>query len=243
MGEFAYPGTELELFAEARNWKRYWRDLIAPYLHGSVLEVGAGIGANTAVLVPRHMGAWTCLEPDTALLEQARRRLTAAGIADRCVLESGTVRTLAPTETFESILYLDVLEHIADDRLELADAARHLTGGGCIVVLAPAHQALFTDFDHVIGHQRRYDRRSLAAIAPPELRCERLFYVDSVGMCASLANRMWLHQRMPSRRQIRTWDRVMVPLSRIVDPLLLRRVGKSIVGVWRASVAHTAVKC
>ena len=48
--EFKYAGSELELFEKARNWKAYWRAQIAEFVRGEVLEVGAGIGANTLTL-------------------------------------------------------------------------------------------------------------------------------------------------------------------------------------------------
>ncbi|MGB9626595.1 MAG: hypothetical protein ACPMAQ_17205, partial [Phycisphaerae bacterium] len=59
-------------------------------------------------------------------------------------------------------------------------------------------------------------------------------YLDSVGCLASMANRLLLRQGMPTRRQIRLWDAVFVSMSRVADPLLGYRLGKTIVGVWRA---------
>jgi SAM-dependent methyltransferase len=188
---------------------------------------------NTALLVPRHSGRWTCLEPDRVLLEEARLRLDAAGLAQRCELACGTLASLDASRTFDTIVYLDVLEHIENDRAEMEHAAAHLSPAGRIVVLAPAHQRLFTEFDRAVGHFRRYDKRTLAAVGPPGLERERLFYLDSVGLCASLANRLFLRQGQPTLAQIRLWDRAMVPLSRILDPLLFRRAGKTVVGVWR----------
>lgn len=228
---FEYEGSELELFAHARNWKAYWRRALTPWIRGDVLEVGAGIGTNTPLLRGLTAAAWTCLEPDAAQLERARRAHAELDLAARHVV--GTLATLDERERFDTLLYLDVLEHIPDDRAELDLAARRLTPGGRIVVLSPAHQGLFTEFDRAIGHHRRYDRASLAAVGPAALEREALFYLDSVGLCASLANRVLLHQSAPSLAQVRTWDRFMVPVSRVLDPLLLRRVGKSIVGVWR----------
>ena len=102
-----------------------------------------------------------------------------------------------------------------------------------MIVLAPAHQWLFTPFDKAVGHFRRYSKATLAAAAPPELRREKLIYLDSVGLAASLANRLLLKQAMPTHAQIQTWDRLMIPLSRVFDPLLGHRAGKSVLGIWR----------
>ena len=88
-------------------------------------------------------------------------------------------------------------------------------------------------FDAAIGHARRYSRGTLRDAVPPGLVCERLDYLDSVGMLASLGNRLLLRAAQPTAGQIALWDGVMVPLSHVLDPLLMRRVGKSVLGIWR----------
>jgi hypothetical protein len=79
---------------------------------------------------------------------------------------------------------LDVLGHIEDDDAELRLAARYLRKGGHLIVLAPAHQFLYSPFDGAIGHFRRHCRRSLRAAAPPELSFVLLRYLDSAGLMA-----------------------------------------------------------
>ena len=100
-------------------------------------------------------------------------------------------------------------------------------------MLAPAHSWLYTPFDRAIGHYRRYDKQTLAAVTPRPLRQEKLIYLDSAGLLASLGNRLVLNSAMPTAAQIQTWDRLLVPCSRLLDPLLAGTVGKSVVGVWR----------
>jgi trans-aconitate methyltransferase len=224
---FKYVGGELELFEKAVNWKRYWRNGIQPYVGGDVLEVGAGIGANTRTLSDLPHRSWTCLEPDGTLAAQI------PPMGPRYSTRVGTTKELATHERFDSILYIDVLEHIEDDRGELIRAVRQLKAGGYVIVLSPAHQFLYTPFDRAIGHFRRYSRAMLRAVAPPELREVKVVYMDSAGMLASAANRLVLNQSMPKESQILAWDRIMIPVSRRLDPLLLNRVGKSVLGVWQ----------
>ena len=230
--EFKYAGSELELFEKARNWKAYWRAQITGFVRGEVLEVGAGIGANTLTLAGLEYQRWTCLEPDAALA--ARIELPAGGRHEPAV---GTIETLPAEAKFDAILYIDVLEHIEDDRAEMARAAARLKPGGALIVLAPAHPFLFTPFDRAIGHFRRYTRASLAAslqdAAPATLSVEKLVYLDAAGMLASAANRLLLQSSMPTERQILTWDRLLVPVSRLIDPIFAGRVGKSVLGIWR----------
>jgi len=148
-------------------------------------------------------------------------------------VEVGTVDSLADDRLFDCILYIDVLEHIEADRAELEAAAEHLKPGGTLIVLCPAHPMLYTEFDRAIGHYRRYTKAMYRAIEPDGLRRERLIYLDSAGLLLSLGNRLLLRSGSPTLKQVKVWDRLFVPISRLMDPLLGRTVGKSIVGVWR----------
>jgi SAM-dependent methyltransferase len=230
-----YVGTELELFATATRWKTYLRDVVAPYLGARVLEVGAGLGHTTQILCRGSAERWVCLEPDPRLASKIEERCAAGDLPGACAVRVGTTADVAGdlTGSFDSVIYIDVLEHIEDDRREVATAARLLRPGGRLVVMSPAHQSLYTPFDRAIGHFRRYDRASLTAIAGDDLALERMIYLDSVGLLASSANRFFLRQSMPTSRQIATWDRLMIPASRLLDPLLAFTLGKSILGVWK----------
>lgn len=228
-----YVGGELELFARANNWKQYLRSQLRGYLTGDVLEVGAGLGGTTRVLFPGESTSWTCLEPDDRLASRIRQAVEAGELGGSCRVRVGTLADLDPGDRFDTILYVDVLEHIEDDRGEVAAAVDRLRPDGALAVLSPAHEWLFTAFDESIGHYRRYDRGSLRELTPARARLERLRYLDSVGVSASAANRLFLRSGMPTAGQIRIWDRFMVPISRILDPLLRYRFGKSVLAVWR----------
>jgi SAM-dependent methyltransferase len=232
VSEYAYVGNELELFEKAVNWKGYFRSRLRPYLTGKVLEVGAGLGGTTRLLCPANSREWTALEPDHDLLVQLQERQQRQPFPMPIELLAGTTEDLAGRR-FDTILYVDVLEHIEDDRGELRRASALLEPAGRLVVLAPAHAWLYTPFDQAIGHFRRYTASTLRALTPPGATLERLCYLDAVGLLASLANRLLLRQAMPTARQIHVWDRFLVPLSRWVDPLLGYRLGKSVVGIWR----------
>jgi len=239
VSEREYCGDEFHLFSTVRNWKRYWSEAIREYVSGGVLEVGAGTGSNIEFLHSGTGERWVCLEPDPRLLAQLQQNLEATAHRD-CQTICGTMQTIDSAWQFDTIIYIDVLEHIEDDRGELGLAAAHLRPGGRVIVLSPAHQCLFTPFDAAIGHFRRYNRSLLRAISPPELCVERLMYLDSVGMLASGANRLLLRQSMPTQTQLRFWDGRIVPVSRVLDPLLRHSLGKSIVGVWRKPESRMA---
>lgn len=232
MSDCNYVGSELELFAAVRNWKTYWSRQIRPFIHGDVIEVGAGIGSNTPFLDPGGEHRWVCLEPDPLLLAQLTKTLNET-TGHQYETVCGTLQTFDGSQRFDTIIYIDVLEHIANDREELNIAADRLRPGGRIIVLAPAHQWLFSPFDAAIGHFRRYNRSMLRSISPAGLTVEQLIYLDSAGLTASAANLLFFRQSMPTKAQLRFWDHWIIPVSQVVDKLLLHSVGKSIVAIWR----------
>ncbi len=181
MTTFTYVGNELSLFSGATNWKSYLRREITPFLGQEVLEVGAGMGGTTKFLCNREFDRWVCLEPDASLAERLGEEIRDGGLPPCCQVAVGTLENHAEFDCFDTILYVDVLEHIEDDKGELVRALSLLRPGGRLVVLSPAHQWLYSRFDRAIGHFRRHTRRALRAIAPAGAVLERLVYLDSVG--------------------------------------------------------------
>lgn len=225
-----YIGDELELFQSAVNWKNYLGSRLRPYVNRDVLEVGAGFGANISFIHRGDLTRWVSVEPDGKLCEEFLRRQANETIPKQCQLLHGTLEALPSDESFDSIIYIDVLEHIEDDMHEFDLAYRRLKVGGYLVVLCPAHGFLYSPFDRAIGHYRRYNKRMYRELS--EHRPLKMEYLDSVGMLASTANKLLLRQNYPTTKQIALWDGVFVRLSTYIDTLTLRKMGKSLLGVW-----------
>lgn len=234
---FAYVGNELDVFKHAHNWKQYWSACIRPYVRGTVLDVGAGLGANSPYLLNAAVTRLVRLEPDAQFVARLDREATepADGRGSGAVIENrmGTIGSLGHGERFDAILYLDVLEHIEDDRSEVSVAASHLNSDGALVVLAPAFQFLYSPFDKAIGHHRRYTRRTLAALTPSGFSLEVSRYLDAPGALLSAGNRLLLKHSSPTVDQIRFWDRRVIPLATLVDPLARAFFGRSVLCIWR----------
>jgi hypothetical protein len=229
---YHYVGSELELFAAATNWKAYFASVLRRFVVGRVLEVGAGIGSNLSYLHNDLVTEWTALEPDADLARRIEERLARGELPGNCRLINGTIATVDSAALFDTILYIDVLEHILDDGAELVRARRHLATQGNLVVLSPAHQFLFTAFDAAIGHHRRYNRALMRTLTPPGCALSTCLMMDSAGLFASLANKVILSAALPSKRQIAVWDRLLVPVSRMLDRITGYSFGKTIVAVW-----------
>lgn len=228
-----YIGDELEMFKYAKNWKRYMRRSLAPYIQGHVIEVGAGIGGTTQNLSNIDgVENWLCVEPDAGQVEKIEQLKTDGTIPAYCATLAGILSDVEDDNLADTIIYIDVLEHIENDRAELEIAARKLKVGGRIVVLSPAYPYLFSPFDAAVGHYRRYTRTSLRAVANERLSEVKSFYLDCMGLAASLANKWVLKQDLPTVAQVRTWDQKIVPVSKIFDPLIARQFGRSIIIIW-----------
>jgi len=228
-----YIGNELDLFSNAVNWKNYWAKIVKPYLGSSILDVGAGIGATAQLLSEHKCKRYLALEPDASFVDRMKRA-NADGLFNtsfECL--AGTIENLQINDYFDTILYIDVLEHIEKDKDELIQAAKHLLPGGCIIILSPAHQFLYTPFDKAIGHVKRYNKKTLLLAKPENFIVERICYLDSLGLIASLGNRLIIRSSNPNKSQVAIWDSWLVPCSTVFDKMIGYKLGKSIFSVFR----------
>jgi phospholipid N-methyltransferase len=230
---YTYPGSELAFFEKAVNWKCYFASRVKPFLGKEVLEVGSGIGGTTQLLNNGTAKKWILLEPDKAMAISLERKIRDERKFQNCIIVNKTISELRCEEQYDTIIYIDVLEHIEDDVAEIKLATTCLQQGGHLIILSPAFHFLFSPFDKAIGHYRRYTTQTLKAVIPSNLALQQLEYLDSVGFFASLANKLLLQQNMPTEKQIMLWDNWMIPLSKWTDKLFFHSFGKSILGIWR----------
>jgi SAM-dependent methyltransferase len=233
MGEIAYVGNELDLFEQAITWKKYYGRFLTPFLKGSVLEVGAGIGGTTSILCDGTQDEWLCLEPDPQLYSKLENKIKEGRLPSVCTTLKGTTADLSSTGKFNAILYIDVIEHIENDLDELLRAKRLLANDGYLIVLVPAHQFLYNEFDRAIGHYRRYNKKMLKAAAPPGLQLLKIRYLDCLGLIASVVNKYFLKQDYPTSKQIGFWDSFLVPVSKPLDFISGYASGKTLIAVWQ----------
>ena len=233
MSEQAYQGKELEVFRNARNWESYLSAMILPFMTGDVLEVGAGIGSHTRTFCNGAQKSWLCIEPDRAQSAIIEQSVQSGEIPSYCKVKTGVLGDLDAGSSFDVIVYLDVLEHIEDDRAEIELAVSHLRPGGRLIVQVPAFQWLFSPFDAEIGHFRRYNRPHLKSVIPRAMSCEKLHYLDSLSLLILIGNRMLVRKKTPGKKDIELWDRVFIPLSKLCDRLTGYSFGRCLLGIWK----------
>jgi len=218
----AYSGTEnLEVMAEAKNYNRYLLSVITGQLRAddSVLDFGAGAGTFAARLHEAGVRL-VAIEPDREL----SRRLIALGIPTHLSIGDIADRSI------DLVYTLNVLEHIADDGAAVREIARVLKPGGRLVAYVPAFTILWTAMDDRVGHVRRYRRADLVGLLRAAgFRASHAGYVDSLGFAASLVYRLTQNSEGEiNRSALRLYDRLIFPLSRALDRLLSRVLGKNL---------------
>jgi 2-polyprenyl-3-methyl-5-hydroxy-6-metoxy-1,4-benzoquinol methylase len=226
---------DLERLGTAKHFFEWVLGEFHPYLRGRILEVGAGLGTITRKLVDGYPDiAIVCLEPAENLFDELG---SYAALEPRVVAHRQTLASyeVPPGERFDAVLYLNVLEHIADDAAELRLATATLRPGGVVLVFGPALEWLYSELDYRAGHYRRYSLRRLrhlAAAAGLEVVSAR--YFDLVGVLPYLVVYRLLRHDDITGSTMWAYDRVAVPLSRWLQRTLpAPPLGKNVVLVAR----------
>jgi 2-polyprenyl-3-methyl-5-hydroxy-6-metoxy-1,4-benzoquinol methylase len=225
---------ELELLSNTPVSTRIIVDELNTFLGSRVLEIGAGLGQISSHLVNRNRTV-VAVEPDNNLHSKLIERVGNLVEATlNCTLESALeTQKISTLEKFDSILYVNVLEHIEDDIHELSVAKSFIETGGKIVIFVPAMPSLYGTMDAISGHYRRYRRHELCAVIERAgLSVERAYYFDPLG-----ALPYWLSYRVLSRKSlgggtVALYDRVIIPMSLLISRITKRRgLGKNLIAI------------
>jgi glycosyltransferase involved in cell wall biosynthesis/ubiquinone/menaquinone biosynthesis C-methylase UbiE len=226
----------LDRLARTRRFNTWMGETIAPYVGRRVLEIGAGIGNLTRQLAPRRE-LYIASDIDTEHLARLAARL----------MHRPNVRTarvdLTRREDFEplrglvdTVVCLNVMEHVEDDRLALRNLYEVLAPGGRAIVLVPEGQSLYGELDAVLGHWRRYSEHELREkIEEAGFEIERVFGFNRVTRPGWWWNGRVLKRRTFSRLQLWFFDR-LVWLWKRVDPWL-PWAGVSLIAIGRKPAA------
>ena len=139
--------------------------VLRPSGPGPMLEIGAGIGTFSRLLLDAGASPLVLVEPEDACVAELRRSFAAdprVEVAQELLPDAGSVRSRP--NYFRYALAQNVLEHIEDDVAALAAVVEALEPGGEVAVLVPAHPFLFGRLDEEFGHFRRYTRPRLRAL-------------------------------------------------------------------------------
>ena len=231
-----YPGKDLEAMAFAVNYRRWIMDLLKPFLGRRIVEVGAGTGAFTEMLLETGPDRLTVLEPSPNLyfrLSKAYSKRALAGIVEvRQADFPGAFLGDGPPQKPDTAVYINVLEHIHDDAAELRTVFAALPEGGRILIFVPALPFLMSRIDGDFGHFRRYTLRDLqtkCVSAGFQIRLAR--YFDFLGVAPWWIKYCVLKSRRLESGTVRFQDRFIVPISRGIESIVTAPFGKNIIMV------------
>lgn len=215
----------LEAFADAPAYNRWILDRFRDRKDGSIgrriLEVGAGIGNITELLLARDetecvVASDLCADS----LAMLHRRLGSDARLETAVWDANDPLPEALVERFDAIVSSNVLEHIRDDAAALDAMHRALVPGGRLCLLVPAGPKIFSGLDEELDHFRRYRRAPLARLVRDHgFQIERIFTHNAVGTLGWIWEGKVLRRRHLDPANVKRFDR-LVPFLRPIDPLL-----------------------
>ena len=221
----------LEELEHSKNYSAWILELIGPHINGRILEVGAGRGTYSTYFADH--GHLTALEPSEAQSVALRERLKDHPSA---VVITAQLNGTAAPGSYDTVVLLNVLEHIPDDHQALGDIYESLAPGGKMVLWVPAFESLYGKFDQRIGHYRRYRRHELLALVHKTgFQQVTARYTNLPGFFA-----WWLVVRVLGRaptagRLAVIHDRYFVPVIRRVERVVRPPVGQSLMVVAQRS--------
>ncbi|HOX45816.1 MAG TPA: bifunctional glycosyltransferase/class I SAM-dependent methyltransferase [Myxococcota bacterium] len=221
----------LRSLSSTRRFNRWMSEAIEPHLGQRILEVGAGMGNLSRLLPKREWLTVSDKDPEyVRLLTQAFADFDCVDVAKLDLDSDADFARLR--RRYDTVVCLNVLEHIQDDRAAVARMAGALEPGGRLVVLVPQHPFLMSAMDRELGHHRRYDRGALrAALEAAGLELESLEQFNSLAILGWLVNARLLGRKDLGKLQLKAYDSLVPALKRVESTLSLP--GISLVAVGR----------
>jgi SAM-dependent methyltransferase len=214
----------------APRYRQWEYDLVAPYLGRSVLEIGSGMGHFSRKLI--ESGHDRVVLSDTEEYCLTKLGETYAGNPRVEVVSVPLPGTVNISGQVDSVVAMNVLEHIEDDVRALRDLAAVVRPGGNIVLWVPAYMQLYGEFDRKVGHFRRYTPTTIRrSVEQAGLRVRRVRPVNFLGGIA-----WWLAVRRggagaPNRKLVWLYDNIVIPISRVAEKVVRPPFGQSVICV------------
>jgi SAM-dependent methyltransferase len=216
---------------EGQRYRRYQFDLIEPYVGRSLLEIGSGLGTFSEQFLDR-LDYLAVSDNDAYCLDQLAARY--AGHSDVDVLDLTLPCQVKIRRQVDSIVMMNVLEHIADDGRALRDLAACLEPAGHLIIWVPGYQSLYGDFDRRFGHYRRYTPETLRAVVvaaglTPQV-CKPVNFLGGIAWWLAVKRFGVGHAR---RGLVSLYDTTVVPVTRILERAFHPPFGQSVLCVAR----------
>ncbi len=227
MTGLSYRGRDLEAMSFAQRYHKWIADIFAPYLQGLVIEVGAGSGNFSPYLLERGAEHLITVEPSKEMYLQISERFKNDARVDIRNSFFSDV-SLGYTGAVDTVVYVNVLEHIQEDLEELRLAYSALRSGGHICVFVPALPFLYSAFDASVGHYRRYRKEQLKVLLEDAgFSVIKISYFDLFGIIPWFIY-FKLLRRPFNPGSVSMYDTVVVPIARIIESMIPPPIGKNL---------------
>ena len=222
------------LAADAPRYNRWLTERVAPWVGRRVLEIGAGIGNMAEFFVDRER--LVLAEPDAAYRTRLAARFAGRSNVAVVPVMLPVVDPGLAAERLDTVICLNVLEHIEADQAALLAMRSLLQPGGRLVLLVPALQSIYGTLDSALGHYRRYGAQELREkMAAAGLRLVRLEYFNMAGIFGWWLTGRVLRRTIIPSGSLRLYD-AFVPLFRL-EQLLPWRIGQSLIAVGEVAAS------
>jgi SAM-dependent methyltransferase len=201
-----YGSNILAALSEVPRFNLWMASQLRSYVGSRVLEIGAGIGNLTRTLLPRD--SYTASEINPLYLEQLRALGEFRPYMSVAEIDLGRADHFGSLEQqYDTVICLNVLEHVPDEAGALANIFGALSEGGRALILVPQHPWLFGSLDTALDHCRRYTRSTLEqALLAAGFSIERIFDFNRVSVPGWWLNGRVLQRRHISRFQLKILD-------------------------------------
>ncbi len=225
----------LETLSQSTRYNNWIFHAIRPHIHGTVLDIGSGLGDIAAHYQQCAVDHVYVSDPDAALRACLKQRFASVSnysVLDLDILKPGG-RVLNPKPAIDTVTCVNVLEHIKDDRLALKNMRDRLKPAGTLILLVPAFPFLFGTLDTLVGHHRRYRKKDMRrTLAAMDLKIQKMFYMNLWGTFSWFwAGRVMKHKAFHAAL-CKQLDR-LVPVLEACERPLKPLIGQSLVIVCR----------
>lgn len=225
------PDFSLEILSEAVNYNRFVVDRMRPFLGTKLLELGAGIGNLTPLFLAEGRTV-TAIDIEQTLIDEHRRRIPASpALTVECVSIQALAERSGETGSYDTVVSSNVLEHIPDNMIGEVVSAMYalLKPGGHAVHWVPAFEGIYGTIDESFGHCRRYNKTTAARLMRNAgFHVVSCSYWNVIGFFGWWFNGRVLKKKEIHRASALAFDKYLVPLVRVVEPVIWRPFGQSL---------------
>jgi SAM-dependent methyltransferase len=229
---FQYSGTELEAVAGAKNYYKWIVERFAPFLGRCVVEVGAGLGTFAEFIIASPgVESLLCVEPAENVFPALAERFNSD---KRIRTVRGNIEQVELSDAADSVVAVNVLEHVEDDEEFLRAAAKIVVPGGHLLLFVPAHQFLYGSLDAAFDHYRRYSKAGLSSVVSRAgWELVRIYNVNIAGILPWLIAGKILRSTTLGHWQMWIFDRLVIPVIKRVESVREPFVGQSLLVIAR----------